>query len=140
MDLIALDEKMIVSGQIAPSDLAEASAKGISTVVNNRPDGEEDGQPSSAVMEMAAREAGLDYLYLPIADTFSGDKVDALLSALETSEGLVLAYCKSGTRSTYLWALARAKWGADVEDLVFRANQTGVNIRPLLPWLRGEKG
>jgi len=140
MDLIALDDRTIVSGQIQASDLADMKAKGITTIVNNRPDGEEEDQPTSLLLEMAAEEAGLDYLHIPISAEFSEDKIAAMLNALETSEGLVLAFCKSGTRSTYLWALARARWGADVDDMILRARYAGYNLQPILPWLKKGAG
>jgi uncharacterized protein (TIGR01244 family) len=140
MDLIALDDRTIVSGQIQASDLADMKAKGITMIVNNRPDGEEEDQPTSLLLEMAAEEAGLDYLHIPISAEFSEDKIAAMLNALETSEGLVLAFCKSGTRSTYLWALARARWGADVDDMILRARYAGYNLQPILPWLKKGAG
>jgi uncharacterized protein (TIGR01244 family) len=140
MEFMALDDRMLVSGQIQASDMAEMAQKGITTIVNNRPDGEEEGQPSSTLLEMAAREAGLDYLHLPISAEFSEDKISAMLNALETSPGLVLAFCKSGTRSAYLWALARARWGADVDDMILRARYAGYNLLPILPWLKKGAG
>ena len=58
--------------------------------------------------------------------------------ALANAEGNALIFCKSGTRSAYLWALARARQGADADELVLRAAQAGYDLRPILPWLKGD--
>ncbi|WP_425989539.1 TIGR01244 family sulfur transferase [Brevundimonas sp. TWP2-3-2] len=91
--------------QIAFEDLAEVQAMGVRLVVNNRPDGEEAGQPSSAEMEGAVRAAGLDYVHAPVSGMPGPDAVRAVAAALEAGEP-VLMYCRSGTRSTVTWALA----------------------------------
>jgi uncharacterized protein (TIGR01244 family) len=134
-----LSETVFVAGQIQPGDVAEFAARGVTIIVNNRPDGEEAGQPAGAEIEAAARAAGVDYAHIPVAETFSKEKVAALGEALAKAEGNVLLFCRSGTRSAYLWALARARQGADVDEMVFRAAQAGYNLRPILPWLKGER-
>src|SRR5687768_13193816 len=115
-----LDETtLIATRQLYPADIPVAAAAGTRLIVNNRPDGEEPGQPSSTEIEAAARAAGLDYRHIPVAGGFSADRVAAMAEALEN--GPVLAYCRSGTRSTYLWALARALRGAEADTLVRQA-------------------
>jgi uncharacterized protein (TIGR01244 family) len=133
MKAAKLDEHTLVAGQIQPSDIAAAKNAGVSTIVNNRPDGEEPGQPTAETIGAAAREAGLRYIHIPIAGGFSPDQVEAMAGALESAEGKTLAFCKSGTRSTYLWALARARAGANPEDLVGQAAVVGYDLTPLLP-------
>jgi uncharacterized protein (TIGR01244 family) len=129
-----LDDRTLVSPrQLFAPDIPAAAASGIRLIVNNRPDGEELGQPASAEIEAAARAAGLDYLHIPIASGFPKDRVEAMARALE--HGPVLAFCRSGTRSTYLWALARASQGADAETLIRSAAEAGYDLRPLLPFL-----
>jgi uncharacterized protein (TIGR01244 family) len=129
-----LDETtLIATRQLYPADIPVAAASGTRLIVNNRPDGEEPGQPSSAEIEAAARAAGLDYRHIPVAGGFSANRVAAMAEALEN--GPVLAYCRSGTRSTYLWALARALRGAEADTLVRRAAEAGYDLRPLLPQL-----
>jgi uncharacterized protein (TIGR01244 family) len=108
-----LDARTLVADrQLHASDMAAAAARGVTLIVNNRPDGEEPGQPAGAEIEAAARAAGLDYTHIPIRGEFSADKVAALGAALAGAEGLALLFCRSGTRSTYLWALARGRQGA----------------------------
>jgi uncharacterized protein (TIGR01244 family) len=133
-----LSETVFVAGQIQPPDVAELADCGVTIIVNNRPDGEEADQPSSAEIEAAARAAGIDYAHIPIAETFSAEKVAAMGDALAKAEGNVVIFCKSGTRSAYLWALARARQGADVDEMIFNARQAGYNLRPILSWLKGD--
>ncbi|HEX6377067.1 MAG TPA: TIGR01244 family sulfur transferase [Allosphingosinicella sp.] len=128
-----LDETTLVAGQISAADVSEAVAHGVRLVVNNRPDGEEPGQPGAAEIEAAVRGAGLDYRYIPVASGFSAWQVDAMADALE--RGPVLAFCRSGTRSTYLWALARSSRGKDVATLIDQAAGAGFDLSGLEAWL-----
>ena len=130
-----LDDRTFVSGQIAPEDIAGLAAQGITTIINNRPDGEAPGQPLAAEIEAAAREAGLAYAHIPVADGLSPGQVQAMAEALYAAEGGVLAFCTSGTRSTYLWALARARQGADADELIRQAAEAGYDLRPIAPYL-----
>jgi uncharacterized protein (TIGR01244 family) len=125
-----LDETTFVHvRQLTPGDIDEAAAAGIRLVVNNRPDGEEPGQPASAEIEAAARGAGLDYRHIPVAGGFAAEQVQAMAQALE--QGPVLAFCRTGTRSTFLWALARAARGASAEESVTAAAAAGYDLGPI---------
>jgi uncharacterized protein (TIGR01244 family) len=131
-----IDDTILVSPQIGPGDLTEAAALGVRLVINNRPDDEESGQPQSAAIGRAAQAAGLGYVAIPVTHAgFSHAQVDAMVQALERAEGPVLAYCKSGTRSTYLWALARAKMGEHPAVLIEKAEGAGYDLRPIRPML-----
>ena len=114
--LIPLDDRVMVAGQIQPADLAGIAAAGVTLIVDNRPDGEEPGQPTAAEIEAAARAHGLGFRHIPVVGGFDSGQVAAMAEAL-AGDGKLLAYCRSGTRSTWLWALARAGQGADVETL-----------------------
>ena len=137
MRFFELDPKTLVADSpLRASDLAEALARGVTLIVNNRPDGEEADQPTAADLEIAAKAAGLDYAHIPVALEFSKDKVAALDEALGHAEGRILLCGGSGTRSAYLWALARAGGGVEPAALVHSAARAGYNIRPILPWLK----
>ena len=128
--MIRLDSGVFVARrQLRVSDLSGAVAAGIRTIVNNRPDGEEPGQPSSDEMESAARALGLDYRHIPVDGALDDSQVAAMAEAVES--GPVLAFCRSGTRSTYLWALARASRGADGGALIRRAAEAGYDLSPI---------
>ncbi len=130
-----LDDKTLVAGQILPEQVAEIAASGVTAIINNRPDGEEPGQPSGADIAEAAAAAGIAYRHIPIAGGFNMDDVMAMADALEAAVGTTLAFCKSGTRSTFLWALARSERGADGGDLSARAAAAGYDLTPIAPYL-----
>src|SRR3954468_14282077 len=129
-----LDETTWVEGQITAADVAGLDVR---ILINNRPDGEEPGQPASADIEAAARKTGLDYRHIPISGGISAAQVEAMAQALDT--GPALAFCRSGTRSTYLWALARASRGADAAKLIAAATEAGYDLAPIAGWLRASR-
>lgn len=127
-----LDDTISVAGQITPDDVAAAAAEGFTFVINNRPDGEQPGQPTAAEIEAAAAAAGLGYRAIPITHAgFSEDQVTAMREALEAAPGPVLAFCRSGTRSTFVWALARARMGDTPDLLAAKAEAAGYDLSPL---------
>ena len=127
-----LDSTTFVSGQIAPEEIA---ALGVATIVNNRPDGEEPGQPSSDAIAAAAQAAGVDYRHIPVSGGISLPQVAQMADALAQAKGPVLAFCRSGTRSTYLWALARAQLGDNAETLFEQAAAAGYDLSPVRAFL-----
>ena len=134
-----IDEHVSVFGQIEPHDVAAARAHGFATIVNNRPDEEQPGQPAGAAIEAAARAAGLAYVAIPVDHAgFSPPQVEAMARALEQADGPVLAFCRSGTRSTFLWALARARLGDPADTLIAKAARAGYDISPIAGMLRTE--
>jgi len=127
-----LDDKTMVSGQIQPEDIAAIKQAGVTMIVNNRPDGEDPGQPLAADIEAAAREAGIDYRFVPIRRGPGPAEVDEFRDAMHAcGDGKLLAFCRSGTRSTFAWALARREEGMDVEEIERRAGEAGVNLGPI---------
>ena len=94
-----------VSPQISPADVAAAAADGVTLIINNRPDGEAPDQPPGAVIEAVARDAGLDYLHIPVVGRPTPAQVEAMREAVAGAPGKVLAYCRSGTRSIATWAM-----------------------------------
>ena len=132
MDVKRINDKVSVSPQITPADLPALKSQGFTTIVNNRPDGESPDQPSSAAMEAAAKAAGMGYHYIPLGrDGVSPEMVEEETAALEGSAGPVLAYCRSGTRSTTLWALAQAG-KKPAQEIVSAAANAGYDMSHLL--------
>lgn len=124
-----LSESVYASPQIDVAQVAEAAAQGIVLIVNNRPEGESDDQTPGAAIEAAARAAGIGYVAIPITHAgFSQPQVSAMAEALAAAGGPTLAYCRSGTRSTLLWALAEASRGADPASLAAGAAGAGYDI------------
>ena len=131
-----LDDTISVAGQIEPADIAEAARQGFTFIINNRPDGEAPGQPSGAEMKAAADAAGLGYAAIPITHAgFSEEQVAAMGQALAAAPGPVLAFCRSGTRSTLVWALARARAGDTPAELTAKAAAAGYDLSPIRPLL-----
>lgn len=120
--------------QIGLATIAEASALGVTLVINNRPEDESEDQTPGAEIEAAARAAGMDYVAIPVTHSgFSEHQVEAMAAALEGATGAVLAYCRSGTRSTLLWALAEASQGGDPDALTNMAAKAGYDVNPIRP-------
>jgi len=133
---IRIDDSISVAGQLGEADLAEAASQGFRRVINNRPDGEALDQPPGAAIAQAAQAAGLDYVAIPVAGGFAMPQVEAMAEALASADGPVIAFCRSGTRSTHLWALASAYRGGDPDAIVAAAAAAGYDVGPLLPTLR----
>ena len=129
-----LTETVFASPQIGLAEVAEAKAQGIALIVNNRPEGESDDQVAGDEIAEAAHAAGIDYVAIPITHAgFSEPQVKAMVQALEKAKGPVLAYCRSGTRSTLLWALAEASRGGNPAGIAAKAAQAGYDISPVRP-------
>ena len=125
---------LMVSQQIGLDAVAEAKALGVTLIINNRPEGESEDQVPGADIEAAAQAAGLKYVAIPITHSgFSQPQVEALVAALQGAEGKVLAYCRSGTRSTLLWALAESAQGGDPDSLTNMAAKAGYDVAPVRP-------
>jgi uncharacterized protein (TIGR01244 family) len=131
-DFRRLNENVLVSPQLAPEDIAAAAALGVTTIVNNRPDGEDPSAPQGDEIQSAAAAAGMNYVAIPIGHSgFSEPQMNAMIAALEQAEGPILAYCRSGTRSTLLWALASAKQGEAPETIARTAAEAGYDVSPV---------
>ncbi|EMD83386.1 TIGR01244 family sulfur transferase [Pacificimonas flava] len=131
MDVRELDGSVAAAPQITVEEVAQARARGFRSIVNNRPDAEEPGQPSGAEIEAAAHAAGLSYAHVPLGrEPISAAHIEAMHAALEAAERPALLYCRSGTRSTVLWALASAANGADPAALTDMAAEAGYDLSP----------
>lgn len=128
-------EDFFVAPQLGPEDFAAARARGIRTVINNRPDGEAPDQPSDAEARAAALAAGLAYAFVPMTPgALRPETIEAFAAAIVRHEGPYLAYCRSGTRSCYLWALTVAR-RRPVTEILHAAAAAGYDLGPALPLL-----
>lgn len=127
-----LDDSISVSPQIGSEAVAEAKAQGVTLIINNRPEGESDDQVPGREIEAAARAAGIDYVAIPVSHAgFSEPQVAAMRAALDGAKGPVLAYCRSGTRSALLWALAQSADGEHPAALAEKAAGAGYDLAPV---------
>jgi uncharacterized protein (TIGR01244 family) len=136
-----LTDTIFVAPQITVEDVADASKAGVTLIINNRPEEESPDQTPGAEIEAAARAAGMEYVAIPVTHAgFAEWQVTATADALERAKGKVLAYCRSGTRSTLLWALARAAKGDHPAVLSEQAADAGYDLTPvaaMMDMLRG---
>ncbi|MCA1661051.1 MAG: TIGR01244 family phosphatase [Novosphingobium sp.] len=130
-----LTATVYASPQIGVAQVAEAKALGVALIVNNRPEGESADQTPGPEIADAARSAGIDYVAIPVGHSgFSEAQVAAMRAALDRAgKAPVLAYCRSGTRSTLLWALAEADAGRDPAELGECAAGAGYDLAPIAP-------
>ncbi|MBB4641962.1 TIGR01244 family sulfur transferase [Rhizorhapis suberifaciens] len=127
-----LTDDIFVAPQISVADIAEAKDQGVTMVINNRPDHESPDQPEGTEIEAAARDAGMDYVAVPVTHAgFAPWQLDEMEKALANAEGKVLAFCRSGTRSTLLWALTRARAGDNCDKLSATAARAGYDLSPV---------
>jgi uncharacterized protein (TIGR01244 family) len=137
-----ISDHLWASPQITLDDVKAAKDQGFALIINNRPEGESDDQTSGDDVAAAAQAAGLGYVAIPITHAgFSQAQVSAMVDALNAGEGKILAYCRSGTRSTLLWALAQASLGADLDSVSAQAANGGYDvsgIRPLMDMLAAQ--
>ena len=131
MEIRRVTDRFSVSPQIAPGDVDALREHGFVLIVNNRPDGEEPGQISGDEIAAAAQAAGLAYRAIPVAGGFSDEQAAAMAEALDTAEGPVFAFCRSGTRSALLWSLAQALRGEDPMAISQAAAGAGYDLAPV---------
>jgi uncharacterized protein (TIGR01244 family) len=117
-----------VAPQIRPEDAARAASDGYTLIVNNRPDGEEPGQPTGAEIEAAAKAAGLAYVHVPVRGMPTAEQVDLVAAAVAAAEGPTLLFCRSGTRSIITWSLGEVAQGGDRADLAAKGAAAGYDL------------
>lgn len=137
MKRTTIDSKLSVAGQPSPAEIAALADEGVSLLINNRPDGEEPGQPGSAAERAAAEAAGLHYLDLPVTGpTITRAAVERFHAAVEAAPGPVVAHCRSGTRSLTLWAIAAVRSGRlQREEVLAFGAERGIDLAGALRWL-----
>ena len=130
---VKIDETVSVAGQIAPADVAEIAQLGYAAIINNRPDGEEPGQPTKDMVEAEAKKHGLEYRYIPVTTpTITYKDVAAFNHALLRGAKPVLVHCRSGARSYVLYALTRVFFdGESPLMLAADAAKKGYDLRVL---------
>jgi len=137
MDLRRISDSFSVSPQIAPSDVLAIKEAGFRAIMCNRPDGEDAGQPGTAAIEEAAKEAGLEFRAVPIlSGPLDEADVAAFKSALAELPQPVLAYCRSGTRCTTVWSIIQVGQMPDAQIVAAAAN-AGYDVRGIVAQISG---
>ena len=104
MDIRQINDEYSVTGQISVADLDQIKAMGFKSIVCNRPDEEEPGQPAFSEIAARAKELGLDIAHVPVGRMgVDADAVAGMVDALDEFERPMLGYCRSGARSTAIY-------------------------------------
>ena len=132
MDIKALTPNLSISPQILISEMQAVAEAGFKAIICNRPDGEGPDQPSFQEIEAAARQYGLQAQYLP-AETGKVRDEDGKVfgQLLHTLPGPVLAYCRSGMRSTTMWALSQSGV-TPLPQILEASTKVGFDMKPLV--------
>ncbi|WP_445943378.1 TIGR01244 family sulfur transferase [Roseicyclus sp.] len=143
MDLRQITDSYSVAPQLAPTDMAALADAGFTTVICNRPDGENPGPLQAASMQAAAEAAGLHFVFNPvIGGQMTMDNVEEQRDAIDAADGPVIAYCASGNRSTLVWALGQAG-DLPTDEIITRGEAWGYQLawlRPQLEALAAQRG
>lgn len=131
MDLRQITDSYTSAPQLEPGDMAALAARGVRTVICNRPDPENPPALQAAAMQAAAEAAGLAFVYNPVTGgAMTEDNVEEQAEAVAASDGPVVAYCASGTRSTVVWAFGVAGEMA-TDDILASAAGGGYQLEGL---------
>ena len=130
--LMKLAPGLSAAGALSAADIEELARAGVKTIVNNRPDDEDPGQLPAAEARRLAEAHGIAYHHIPfVAATLTRSQVDEFAALLKSAPHPVVAHCRSGTRSTMIWALTRMQEGEDPAALVALGARNGVDIAAL---------
>ena len=131
-NLAALAPGIAAAGALDQHDIEALAQQGVRTIINNRPDGEDAGQVPAAEARRLAEAHGIAYHHIPVtAASLSRADVAAFAAVLRSAAQPVIAHCRSGTRSTLLWALTRLDEGDDPAALIAQAARQGIDIAAL---------
>lgn len=123
-DIRRISPDFSVSAQVDPEEFEALAAAGFRSVISNRPEGEEPGQPSWEQIAAAAQAAGMEARHIPVTPGAYGDEdVSRFAAALEEMPGPVLGFCRTGTRAASMWALSQA--GRQSPDAIIEAAAAG---------------
>lgn len=125
---VALDDMYFVGPQAIADDFAELKSMGFERIINNRPDGEVEGQPLSSDLKAAAQKLGLEYIENPIDLNALGEQQVEIQSDALTDAKKTFAFCRTGTRSSVLWVLVKNAQGNAYPELVGYVSSKGFDL------------
>ena len=104
MNIKKIDDRFATMGQVRPEDVAQLTRDGYVAIVCARPDNEEPGQPAFAAIAREAEKHGMKTVHIPVTGAPSAAQIDRFEEAMETIDGPILGYCRSGARSAALYS------------------------------------
>lgn len=137
MEIKQVAEGFAVSAQVTAEDVKALAEEGFRSLLCNRPDGEAPDQPTVAEIQAAAEQHGLAFRHVPvISGKLTPADIAAFSSALDEMDRPLMAYCRTGTRSIQLWALAEGIRGLPANEILAAGKQAGYDLEPVVDWLR----
>lgn len=131
MNLKKVSPRFFISDQLSVTDIGIAAAQGIRTIVNNRPDGEEQTQPTTSELREAAESLGLGFVDLPIKPgKITDEHIEKFEALSRDTPAPMLSFCRSGARAMSLWALAEART-LNVDAVLATAEEAGHDLESL---------
>ena len=128
MDIRPLTPDYAVSPQIAVEDIPAIAEAGYKTIICNRPDAEVPPSHQAAAVGAAAEAAGLTYVVIPVTHQgLNMEMIDSQKAAMDASDGPVLAYCASGTRSSIVWSFSQAK-DMSADEIIAATTAAGYDL------------
>lgn len=125
------DQKFYASPQIGTADIDAAAEMGVTVIINNRPDGEEVGQVTNADLAAYAAGKGIKWHHIPLMPgQLTPDHITGTAQVLSDATGPVLAFCRSGTRSSMLWGLSQAAGGMAIDEIMAKTAAGGYDFGP----------
>ncbi len=129
MEIRKLNDEISVAGQILPTDVSYIAQQGFKTILCNRPDGEVNDQPTIDAIKQAAEDCGLDIIFQPVLTSGITDQNIKEFSVItDNVKGPMLAFCRTGTRCTFLWALSESSKGRPADELITMAADAGYDL------------
>ena len=130
--LMELAPGLTATGALSAADIEALAASGVKTIINNRPDNDDPGQLSADEARALCDAHGIAYHHIPfVGATLTSADIDAFEKVLMSASHPIVAHCRSGTRSTMIWALTRIRQGDDPAALVALGARNGVDIAAL---------
>ncbi|MEO9623959.1 MAG: TIGR01244 family sulfur transferase [Qipengyuania citrea] len=131
MKFAQVSDTFAVSPQLEPSDMRGLADAKFGTVICNRPDGEEPEQPTVASLRNAAEAEGLAFHHIAVSGgEFPSVAIKAFAKVRSEADGKVLAFCRTGTRSITLDALANVE-NETADERIERAERAGYDLSGL---------
>ena len=140
MKLAILTPNISALPQPAADDIGELADRGYRSIISNRPDGEAPDQPKWNDLKAAALARGMEAVHIPVvASRIDEADIRAFREALARLPKPIAAFCRTGTRSTILWALANEA-GLTADERIKVAAKEGYDLEPFRGHLKGANG
>lgn len=131
-DIKKLSDELSVSGQVFENDIETLSEQGVKSVICNRPDYEDMGQPGNESIAELAKAKGMAFEFMPVqSGNIAMEDGEQFAQVIDKLPKPIHAYCRSGTRCTILWGIAEFQKGSDADHIIQTAAKAGYDLSKL---------